>query len=142
MLIALGSGLYTLTPGTEAIPLATMLTCLGRFVESSPEVQMSVNNSSSDEQVTSAELSSSEVVAMQPPVGARSSRRGPGSSAICPECGSASLRYGEVAQRFYPAGKSIWAKGHELNAFVCMECGFVGHFLATSDLDQLRGSSQ
>ncbi len=125
LVIALGSGLYTLTPGTEYIPLATILTCLGRFIESSPETTMTTTDSTSRD----------SIVASDEPV-----RRGPSTStkAACPECGSSSLRYGEVAQRFVPSGSSVWAKGHEINAFVCLECGFVGHYLASSDLEKLR----
>ena len=122
--IALGSGLYTLTPGTEYIPLATILTCLGRFIESTPETPMTVNTT--------------EVISDDEPA-----RRAPSppTRAACPECSSSSLRYGEVAQRFVPSGSSVWAKGHEINAFVCLECGFVGHYLASSDLEKLRESS-
>ncbi len=128
--IALGSGLYTLTPGTEYIPLATILTGLGRFIESTPETPMTAN--------TANATSNDSTVADDEPF-----RRGPSmpSRAACPECGSSSLRYGEVAQRFVPSGSSVWTKGHEINAFVCLECGFVGHFLASGDLEKLRESS-
>ncbi len=125
LVIALGSGLYTLTPGTEYIPLATILTCLGRFIETPPETPLATTDSTSRESIT----------ADDEPV-----RRGTStpSRAACPECGSSSLRYGEVAQRFVPSGSSLWAKGHEVSAFVCLECGFVGHFLSSNDLETLR----
>lgn len=126
--IAVASGLYTLTPGTEYIPLATMLTCLGRFVEATPPI-------SAAEPPVSADSSVADSVTDH-----RVPHRAAPSSAACPECGSHSLRYGEVAQRFVPTGSSVWAKGHEINAFVCLECGFVGHYLASTDLDQLRES--
>lgn len=126
--IALGSGLYTLTPGTEYIPLATILTCLGRFIESTPETLMTTTDPTSRDSI----IASDEPVLRGPSMPSR---------AACPECGSSSLRYGEVAQRFVPSGSSVWAKGHEINAFVCLECGFVGHFLASSDLAKLRESS-
>lgn len=128
--IAVASGLYTLTPGTEYIPLATIMTCLGRFVEAAPP--------------NSAAEPAASVVSPNgdSPVDHRSPQRAAPSSAACPECGSHSLRYGEVAQRFVPSGSSVWAKGHEINAFVCLDCGFVGHYLASGDLDQLRESSQ
>lgn len=129
-MIAVASGLYTLTPGTEYIPLATMLTCLGRFVEAAPPNPV-------------AEPTASVVATSgDSPVEHRSPQRAAPSSATCPECGSHSLRYGEVAQRFIPSGSSVWAKGHEINAFVCLECGFVGHYLASGDLDLLRQSSK
>ena len=124
--IAVASGLYTLTPGTEYIPLATMLTCLGRFVEAAPPM-------ASAEPVVSEDSPTANS-----PADHRTPQRAVPSSAACPECGSHSLRYGEVAQRFVPSGSSVWAKGHEINAFVCLECGFVGHYLASTDLDQLR----
>ena len=124
--IAIASGLYTLTPGTEYIPLATMLTCLGRFVEAAPTTV-------SVEPVVSEDSPVADSLADH-----RTPQRAAPSSAACPECGSHSLKYGEVAQRFVPSGSSVWAKGHEINAFVCLECGFVGHYLASTDLDQLR----
>lgn len=127
-LIAVASGLYTLTPGTEYIPLATMLTCLGRFVEVAPPT-------------AAAEPAASEnPPAGDSPVDHHSPQRATTSSAACPECGSQSLRYGDVTQRFVPSGSSVWAKGHEINAFVCLDCGFVGHYLASGDLDRLRES--
>lgn len=128
LVIALASGLYTLTPGTEYIPLATILTCLGRFIESSPETRMTTTDATSRDCI----------VADDEPV-----RRGPSTPirAACPECGSSSLRYGAVAQQFVPSGSSVWAKGHEVNAFVCLECGFLGHYLASSDLEKLRESN-
>lgn len=125
--IALGSGLYTLTPGTEYIPLATILTCLGRFIESTPETPVTVK--------TTEVISEDNVAIDDEPIRRTPS---PPTRAACPECSSSSLRYGEVAQRFVPSGSSVWAKGHEVNAFVCLECGFVGHFLASSDLEKLR----
>ncbi len=140
-LIALGSGLYTLTPGTEAIPLATMLTCLGRFIESAPVVKSAVTNTAEQAPKPGPPVAL-ETTMEEIPAKSQPARRGPSSAAICPECGSSSLQYGEVAQRFYPVGKSLWSKGHELNAFVCLECGFVGHYLATNDLDRLRQTSE
>jgi predicted RNA-binding Zn-ribbon protein involved in translation (DUF1610 family) len=128
--IALGSGIYTLTPGTEYIPLATILTCLGRFIEASPESPMTTaSDVTSGDQIGAID----ELVRRDPTTRTR---------AACPECGSMLLRYGEVVQRFVPAGSSMWAKGHEVNAFVCLDCGFVGHFLASSDLEKLRNESQ
>lgn len=128
--IAVSAGLYALTPGTEYIPLATMLTCLGRFVEGAPPI-------------SEIEPAASEVLPSgDSPADHRSPQRAAPSSAACPECGSHSLRYGEVTQRFVPSGSSVWAKGHEINAFVCLDCGFVGHYLASGDLDQLRELSQ
>ena len=124
--IAVASGLYTLTPGTEYIPLATMLTCLGRFVEAAPPISVT-------EPIVSDDAHAGDSAADH-----RTRQRAAPSSAACPECGSHSLRYGEVALRFVPSGSSVWAKGHEINAFVCLECGFVGHYLASTDLDQLR----
>lgn len=127
-LIAMGSGLYTLTPGTEYIPLATILTCLGRFIEVAPEIPVATTDGSAipDDVLSENVLD---------PV-----RRSPitPTRAACPECGSSSLSYGQVAQRFWPSGSGLWAKGHEVNAFVCLDCGFVGHYLSGADLEQLR----
>jgi len=128
--IAIASGVYALTPGTEFIPLATILTCLGRFIESAPP---SPNAVATD----NVPLEDSEGVN---PLPIRS--HAVGSRAACPECGSTSLRYGQVVQRFVPKGSSIWAKGHEINAFVCLDCGFVGHFVSSEDLDRLRENSE
>jgi predicted RNA-binding Zn-ribbon protein involved in translation (DUF1610 family) len=128
--IAIASGLYTLAPGTEYIPLATILTCLGRFLDSAP------SNRAAAFPVTDT----SGPVDVQDDQEAGFRTRTTGSRAACPECGSNSLRYGQVAQRFWPTGSSLWAKGHEINAFVCLECGFVGHFLASADVEQMRDS--
>lgn len=127
LVIAVGSGLYTLTPGTEYIPLATILTCLGRFIEAAPETPMtSTTNEASPIQ---------DVKSDSEPAGPKMATQ---TRAACPECGSVSLSYGQVAQRFWPSGSGLWAKGHEVNAFACLDCGFVGHFLSSSDLEQLR----
>lgn len=128
--IAVASGLYTLTPGTEYIPLAIILTSLGRFIEAAPPP------ASSESPSTATNAATSEVSEASDPVGQRTMP----SCAACPECGSGSLRYGEVAQRFVPSGSSLWAKGHEVLAFVCLECGFVGHYLSSADLEKLRDS--
>ena len=134
-LIAISSGLYTMTPGTESIPLATILTCLGRFMESSPA---SAGQTSSPTTVP-GEATLSDKPSEPSSVDAVSSfaARGDRPGAKCPECGSTALKYGQVGQRFWPAGGSVWAKGHEVNAFACLECGFVGHYLSSTDLDAL-----
>lgn len=126
--IAIASGIYTLTPGTEYIPLALILTSLGRFIEAAPPPASSVFPSTATDSIALAE-STEEDRLPQKPVPSR---------AACPECGSASLRYGEVAERFVPSGCSMWVKGHEIHAFVCLECGFVGHYLTSIDLEKLR----
>ena len=133
LMIIVSSGLYTLTPGTEAIPLATLLTCLGRFVESA-------HRPSSDNSplATSADVPPGSDLVEPPPASSDASARGERIGAKCPECGSNILNYGQVGERFWPGGGSVWAKGHEVNAFVCLECGFVGHYLSTSDLDALQ----
>ena len=134
-LIAICSGLYTMTPGTESIPLATILTCLGRFMDSSPK---SAGQPSSPTTV-SAEATLTDIPAEPSPAaaGPTSEAQGHRQGARCPECGSTALKYGQVGQRFWPAGSSVWTKGHEVNAFACLECGFVGHYLSSTDLDAL-----
>ena len=134
-LIAICSGLYTMAPGTESIPLATILTCLGRFVESSPE---SAGQPSSATTVPGeATLSDNPVEPSSAAAASTFTARGDRQGAKCPECGSTALKYGQVGQRFWPTGSSVWAKGHEVNAFACLECGFVGHYLSSTDLDAL-----
>lgn len=139
-LIAIGSGLYTLTPGTELIPLATILTCLGRFVETSPTRSDSSNptQDSGDNRDRNG-IPSPMAVESSPAIASASAvSRGNRMGAKCPECESQSLKYGQVGQRFWPTGCSAWSNGHEINAFVCLECGFVGHFLSASDLESLE----
>lgn len=142
-LIALGSGLYTMTPGTEAIPLATILTCLGRFVENSPETKSATSfaagsSMESTEAADSEQLTADAGDQLQPTVSANKLRRSDRTGAKCPECGSISLRYGQVGERFWPTGSSTWAKGHEVHAFACLDCGFVGHYLSSADLNELE----
>ena len=139
-LIAIGSGLYTLTPGTEAIPLATILTCLGRFMESSP-----ATSNRTQPAVDAAANCDRDTIPTHEPIESGSAtdattaiQRGNRTGAKCPECESLSLKYGQVGQRFWPTGCSAWSKGHEVNAFVCLDCGFVGHFLSASDLESLE----
>ena len=135
-LITVSSGLYTLTPGTEAIPLATILTCLGRFVETAPDatkrepLSVAASNASAETTATTVALSSATAAE-------GSNNRAHRTGAKCPECESQTLKYGQVGQRFWPTGCSAWARGHEVNAFVCLDCGFVGHFLSAADLESL-----
>ncbi len=141
-LIAVSSGLYTLTPGTEMIPLATILTCLGRFVEATPDLPTNGFRAESTAANSHAEnidvTSESIAAAVEPsPASEKSTQRGQRTGAKCPECESMSLKYGQVGQRFWPTGCSAWSKGHEVNAFVCLDCGFVGHFLSATDLESL-----
>lgn len=138
VLVAVGSGLYTLTPGTAAIPLATILTCLGRFVENGSPTDASFAASTK----TSNECDSTSVTDKPPQTAQpeREAERGARPGAKCPECSSSMLRYGQVGQRFWPSGSSTWAKGHEVHAFVCLNCGFVGHYLTTNDLNELEQS--
>jgi len=147
VLVAVGSGLYTLTPGTEAIPLATILTCLGRFIEIpmvKPPHSVNLEVAQSTDEATSAMAANAgattpaeSIAALAP---SSTTLRSSKTRAACPECGCTSLRYGQVAQRFWPAGAGTWSRGHEVNAFVCMDCGFVGHYVTSSALDELAQS--
>jgi predicted RNA-binding Zn-ribbon protein involved in translation (DUF1610 family) len=130
-LIAIGASLYVLVPGTEYIPLATLVTCLCRFVEGAPTSPMN-----STAAVSSTSLDPAATPTADESISPRE-QTGP-LRAKCPECGSMELRYGSVAESFVPTGSSIWSKGHEIHAFVCLECGFVGHYLASDDLERLR----
>ena len=144
-LIAIGAGLYTLAPGTEAIPLATILTCLGRFVDSAPATNKSCEATATDSTnvVNANDAGQPQEAEQSPPqsVVGNEANKGVRTGAKCPECESTSLKYGQVGQRFWPTGCSPWSKGHEVNAFVCLDCGFIGHFLSTADLESLEQKS-
>jgi hypothetical protein len=38
---------------------------------------------------------------------------------------------------FVPAGWGLWT-GYTPNAFVCLDCGFLGHYLVSTDIQHLR----
>ena len=70
------------------------------------------------------------------------------SSAIakCPACGGDDLKDGRVGtdlHTFVPADRSFWtlSQGYRASAFVCLGCGFFGHFLPAESLKQLRAES-
>jgi hypothetical protein len=59
--------------------------------------------------------------------------------ARCPRCGSAALDPGTMGSQglFYrSAGPSI--NGWRLDAFVCLDCGWLTQYVGASDLDKLR----
>jgi hypothetical protein len=132
-LIAIGASLYVFVPGTEYIPLATIATCLCRFVDGAPDSRLQSTATASS---TTLDLGSAANPAADESISPRERTRP--LRAACPECGGMDLCYGSVAENFVPTGSSIWSKGHELHAFVCLECGFVGHYVASDDLDRLR----
>ena len=64
----------------------------------------------------------------------------------CPACGGSDLREGRVGtalHTFVPADRSFWtlSQGYKAGAFVCLGCGFFGHFIHSADLEKLRGET-
>ncbi len=62
----------------------------------------------------------------------------------CPMCGSDALCVGTTGvykHTFVPHGRWMFM-GYRAHAFVCLDCGFLGHCLAKADLQQLRAEHQ
>ena len=61
----------------------------------------------------------------------------------CPSCGGSELHLGRGApQTQFDLSRDSWAAHSPsvpLDAFVCLSCGYVGHFVSSSDLEALRG---
>jgi hypothetical protein len=58
----------------------------------------------------------------------------------CPSCHGTSLmegRTGVYKHTFIPEGQWVWL-GYTARAFVCLDCGFLGHFLTEEDVRDLR----
>ena len=58
----------------------------------------------------------------------------------CASCGSLELQDGVLGVRrttFIPQGKFMWI-GYTVNAFVCLNCGYVGHYLLPSAVEDIR----
>jgi hypothetical protein len=62
----------------------------------------------------------------------------------CPCCQSTNLKDGKLSvnkHRFIPEGQWMWL-GYTPKTFVCLECGFMGHYLTKADIsDLLSGQS-
>ena len=62
----------------------------------------------------------------------------------CTVCGGTRLEEGQLsikARRFYPSRVGTFF-GYLVNGYVCMDCGFLGHYLNASDLAKLRRKLQ
>jgi len=58
----------------------------------------------------------------------------------CPCCRGTNLVDGKVGvykHTFIPAGRRMWI-GYISQAFVCLDCGFMGHYLDKADIRDLR----
>jgi hypothetical protein len=58
----------------------------------------------------------------------------------CPACGGKNLaggRLGAHANTFIPEGRVMW-NGYTVSASVCLDCGFLSHYLDQHDLDEIR----
>ncbi len=58
----------------------------------------------------------------------------------CASCGSVSLvrgKTGGMKHTFIPDGKLMFL-GHRTTAQLCLDCGFVGHYLAERDIEEMR----
>ena len=61
----------------------------------------------------------------------------------CPCCGSKNLKLGKLGaykHTFIPEGQFMWI-GYDTKAFVCLDCGFVGHYLHEADIAEIRNRS-
>ena len=60
--------------------------------------------------------------------------------ASCPSCRSTNLvsgRLGVNRHTFVPTGRWMLL-GYGIKAMVCLDCGFLGHFLEPEDLNDIR----
>jgi len=58
----------------------------------------------------------------------------------CPACGGKNLaggRTGDRANTFIPEGRVMW-NGYTVSASVCLDCGFLSHYLDQHDLEEIR----
>lgn len=58
----------------------------------------------------------------------------------CPVCGGTWLEEGGFARgrhRFFPSRVAAFF-GYRVLGYVCVDCGFLGHYLEESDLEKLR----
>jgi hypothetical protein len=59
----------------------------------------------------------------------------------CPGCQSTSLRYGSITDNacFRPIDSRWLSVNYPIAAFVCLDCGFLGHYLDAAQVQRLRG---
>lgn len=61
----------------------------------------------------------------------------------CPACGGEKLRDGDIGVTkhvFVPEGSTRWRwkTGHLAKGFVCLDCGFLGHYIPEAALKEIR----
>ena len=63
------------------------------------------------------------------------------SGLVCASCRSSNLVDGKLGtnrQTFVPAGRRWMFLGYAVQAFVCLDCGALGHYLSRQDIDEIR----
>jgi hypothetical protein len=58
----------------------------------------------------------------------------------CPACGGKNLADGTLgvqAHTFIPTGRTMWM-GYVAKAFVCLDCGFLSHYIGQEDLNEIK----
>ena len=62
----------------------------------------------------------------------------------CPCCGSKKLKPGKLGNHkhtFIPEERQFMWIGYHPKAFVCLDCGFLGHYLDEADITEIRNQS-
>lgn len=62
----------------------------------------------------------------------------------CPSCGSVDLIYGTkgVYRETFIPRKRFMMMGYTVHAFVCLKCGYLGHYLDPKDMLDLQRNRQ
>ena len=58
----------------------------------------------------------------------------------CPACGGNNITDGKLGvykHTFIPARRFMML-GYRAKGFVCLDCGFLGHYIAQNDLNEIR----
>jgi hypothetical protein len=58
----------------------------------------------------------------------------------CPSCHSANLingNFGGESDKFIPDDRFMWI-GYTPRGFVCLDCGFLAHYLDSNDIQDIR----
>ena len=56
----------------------------------------------------------------------------------CADCGGTNLRFGTLTYTTFKPFEEFTVRGYDLIAFVCLDCGYVGHFLHHDDVEDIR----
>jgi hypothetical protein len=59
----------------------------------------------------------------------------------CLSCQSKNLHNGSIgmySHTFQPASKDFLSTPYEISAYVCLDCGTLGYYLSTAELEYLR----